>query len=104
MQILSAMPYRRAASRDGTKKGVQIDLLIQTRRSMCIVEVKRRREIGRDVIDEVAEKVRRLKRHDGISVRTALVYEGHLAAIVEADGYFDALIPFRSIMVSAVGR
>ncbi len=97
-QIVSAAPYRRAASRDGTRKGVQIDLLIQTRRSMCIVEVKRRREIGREVIDEVAEKVSRLPRRSGISVRTALVYEGQLAPIVEADGYFDAIVPFARLL------
>ncbi len=30
--------------------------------------------------------------------RTALVYEGHLAPIVEADGYFDAIIPFRRLL------
>ena len=65
---------------------------------MCIVEVKRRREIGRDVIDEVAEKVRLLPKRQGISVRTALVYDGHLAPIVEADGYFDAIVPFRSLL------
>ena len=46
---------------------------------MCIVEVKRRREIGRDVIDELAEKVRLLPKRQGVSVRTALVYDGHLA-------------------------
>ena len=97
-QILSAAPYRRQASRDGCRKGVQIDLLIQTRRSMCIVEVKRRREIGREVIDEVAEKVRRLPKRQGVSVRTALVYDGHLAPIVEADGYFDSIVPFRSLL------
>ncbi len=97
-QILSAAPYRRQASRDGVRKGVQIDLLIQTRRSICIVEVKRRREIGRDVIDEVAEKVSLLPKRQGISVRTALVYDGHLAPIVEADGYFDAIVPFRSLL------
>lgn len=97
-QILSAAPYRRAASRDGTRKGVQIDLLIQTRRSMCVVEVKRRREIGREVIDEVAEKVGRLPRRSGISVRTALVYEGQLAPIVEADGYFDTIVPFAKLL------
>ena len=97
-QIVSAAPYRRAASRDGTRKGVQIDLLIQTRRSMCIVEVKRRREIGREVIDEVAEKVSRLPRRSGISVRTALVYEGQLAPIVEADGYFGAIVPFARLL------
>ena len=65
---------------------------------MCIVEVKRRREIGRDVIDELAEKVRLLPKRQGVSVRTALVYDGHLAPIVEADGYFDALVPFRTLL------
>ena len=99
-QIISAAPYRRAASRDGSKSGVQIDLLIQTRRSMCIVEIKRRRDIGREVIDEMVEKTKRLPRRAGISVRTALVYEGHLAPIVEADGYFDAIIPFAKLLGS----
>ena len=65
---------------------------------MCLVEIKRRREIGREVIDEMAEKVQRLPRRKGVSVRTALVYDGHLAPIVEADGYFDSIIPFRSLM------
>ena len=60
--------------------------------------MKRRREIGRDVIDEVAEKVRRLHGRRGVSVRTALVYDGRLAPIVEADGYFDAIIPFRQLL------
>ena len=97
-QILSAAPYRRAASRDGSRKGVQIDLLIQTRRSICLVEIKRRREIGREVIDEMEEKVSALPRRRGISVRTALVYAGHLAPIVEADGYFDAIVPFHRLL------
>ena len=35
---------------------------------------------------------------ESVSVRTALVYEGHLAPIVEADGYFDAIIPFRRLL------
>ena len=69
-----------------------------SRRAICIVEIKRQREIGREVIDEVSEKVRRVPHRDGISVRTALVYEGHLAPIVEADGYFDAVIPFSRLL------
>ena len=95
--VLSAAPYSRAASKSG-ERGVQADLLVQTRRSMCVVEVKRQREIGRDVIDEVEEKVKRIPHRDGMSVRTALIYDGHLAPIVEADGYFDSIIPFRSLM------
>ncbi len=97
-QIISAAPYRRLASKSGSREGLQIDLLIQTRRSLCIVEMKRRREIGREAIDEVADKVRKLPRRKDVSVRTALVYEGHLAPIVEADGYFDSVIPFRRLL------
>ena len=99
-QIVSAAPYRRAASRDGRRKGVQIDLLVQTRRSICLVEIKRRREIGREVIEEMAGKVAALPRRRGVSIRTALVYEGHLAPIVEADGYFDAIVPFSRLLGS----
>ena len=99
-QIVSAAPYRRAASRDGRRKGVQIDLLVQTRRSICLVEIKRRWEIGREVIEEMAGKVAALPRRRGVSIRTALVYEGHLAPIVEADGYFDAIVPFSRLLGS----
>ena len=34
----------------------------------------------------------------GKSARTALVYDGNLAPIVEADGCFDAIIPFRELL------
>ena len=27
-----------------------------------------------------------------------MVYDGHLALIVEADNYFDAIVPFRSLL------
>ena len=96
--ITSAAPYLRKASKGPRgRKGCQIDLLIQTRRSICIVEIKRCKEIGREVIDEVDTKVRALSRRDGVSIRTALVYDGHLSPLVATDGYFDAIIPFRSL-------
>ena len=93
--VYSAAPYR-----NGGKKGtgLQIDLLLQTKRSSYIVEVKRRAEIGQEVVDEVAEKVRRLKVAAGKSIRTALVYDGHLSRTVEADGFFDAIIPFSRVL------
>ena len=92
--ITSVAPYRRAGSRDGSREGVQVDMLLQTKRTMYLIEVKRQRYIGREVIDEVEEKVRKMPCRKGVSIRTALVYEGELAPIVEADGYFDAVIPF----------
>lgn len=96
--ITSVAPYRRAGSRDGARSGLQVDLLLQTRRTAYLIEVKRKLEIGREVIGEMEEKVRLLPRRRGVSVRTALVYDGHLAPIVEADGYFDAIIPFRRLL------
>jgi len=56
------------------------------------------KEIGRGIIDEVDAKVRAIKRPPSVSIRTALVYEGHLAPIVEADDYFDAIIPIERIL------
>ena len=94
--ILSAAPFRLP----GTKKepGCQIDLLLQTRRAAVVVEVKRRREIGEEIEVEVARKVARLPVAPGVSVRTALVYDGHLAPIIHANGYFDALISSRDLL------
>ena len=97
--VTSAAPYLRKPSQSPRgAKGCQVDLLIQTRRSICFVEIKRKREIGREVIEEVDAKIRAIARPTGVSARTALVYDGHLAPIVEADGYFDSIIPFTDLM------
>ena len=76
----------------------QIDLLLQAKRFIYLVEIKRRHEIGREIMEEVDEKRRRLKLPEGVSVRTALVYDGHLAPSVEAEGYFDSIIEAKSFL------
>jgi hypothetical protein len=76
----------------------EYEILIQSRRTSYIVEIKRKNEIGRDIIEEVDAKVRCLKTRPNVSVRTALVYDGHLAPIVEADGYFDAIVPISKLL------
>ena len=97
--ITSAAPYRRKATngRSG-RKGVQIDLLIQTRKSIYIVEIKRMANIGREIVQEMDERVKAIRRPDGVSIRTAIVYEGALSPLVAADGYFDAIVPFRKLL------
>ena len=97
--VTSAGPFRRKPAKGiRGKPGCQIDLLIQTRRTIYVVEVKRMREIGRDIISEVDKKVRAIRRPAGVSARTALVYDGHLSPVAAADGYFDAIIPFRMLL------
>ena len=97
--IESAAPYRNVRKdRSGGSRGCQIDLLIQTPKTAYVVEVKRRRDLGREIIDEVDAKVRAVKWPAGTAVRTALVCEGRLSPGVEADGYFDAVVPFGRLL------
>ncbi|MBP5227259.1 MAG: AAA family ATPase [Kiritimatiellae bacterium] len=95
--ITSAAPFRRVGKKG---EGVQIDLLLQAKRFVYLIEIKRRREIGREVMDEMDEKRRRLTLPRELTVRTALVYDGHLAPSVEAEGYFDAIVESRSLLLS----
>lgn len=88
--VLSAAPYCQPSTKRG--EGCQIDLLIQTKRTLFVVEIKRKNEIDASVIDEVVAKVKRLKYSPDFSVRTALVYCGRLSRQVEAEGYFDKII------------
>ena len=95
--IESAAPYSRRRKADG-EDGLQIDLLLQTRHSNFVVEIKRKREIGREVIEEVERKISKLSTPRGKSARPVLVYDGALAPVIETDGYFDALVPFRHLL------
>ena len=66
--------------------------LIQTPSAVHVVEIKRKKEIGDEVVSEMKEKLRRLKVMRGMSVRTALVYDGMLTKSVRASGFFDAIV------------
>lgn len=95
--IESAAPYRRQRS-SSPASGVQIDFLIQTRHNNYVIEIKRQREIGREVIDEVKARLAKIRQSRGRSNRPVLVYEGHLAPIVETEGYFDSLVSLRVLL------
>jgi AAA+ ATPase superfamily predicted ATPase len=94
--ILAAAPYSQQATT--RKKGCQIDLLVRTKHSLYVVEVKHRKSIDLSVVGEVREKARRLPPTRSLSVRTALVYEGELDPRVETEGFFDFLIPFARLL------
>ena len=95
--IRSAAPFV-LKGRRGERKGLQIDLLIQTSRVAYIVEVKRRIRIGREIEREIAEKVEAFPKRRGVSIRTALVYEGELDDSVARSGAFDILLPFSRLL------
>ena len=93
--VTSAAPYLRRSGK--ATPGVQVDLLIQTPKSVYVVEIKRRMRISAAVEHEVQEKVERLRVPRGVSVRTVLVYDGALAPEVEENGYFDYLVPIERL-------
>lgn len=85
--ILSSAPFRKHG-----QGGCQIDYLIQTKRSLYVIEMKRHDTITRDVIDEVEEKVNRLQYDRKLSVRPVLVYDGHLSPSIKDENYFSLVI------------
>ena len=93
--VTSAAPYRKIGRKG---EGCQIDMLLQAKRFVYLVEIKRQREIGREVMDEVDEKLSRLRLPAGVTARTALVYDGHLAPSVESEGFFDSIVEAKSLL------
>lgn len=97
--IESAAPYANSRkSRKGGNRGCQIDLLVQTPKTAYVVEVKRKNFIDSGIEEDVRQKIKRLPVRPGMTVRPVLVYAGELAKSVEADGYFDAIIPARKLI------
>lgn len=94
--VTSAAPYYRKGRRTGD--GVQVDLLVQTGKSVCVVEIKRRKHLGEEVEREVCAKLNKLKVKRNVSRRTALVYEGELAQTVIDNGFFDFVIPASDLL------
>ena len=94
--ILSAAPYVQNPTTRAA--GCQIDLLVQTRRMLYVVEIKRREAVGEWIVAEVEDKVSRLNVQNSVSVIPVLVYDGHLSRRVPADGYFGRIISARELL------
>ena len=93
--VLSAAPF---VKKERGGEGLQIDLLIQTKRTALVVEIKRRGQIGIEVVEEIAEKVRKLQKITNLSIRTALIYVGDLHPRVEAERGIDYVIPMAELL------
>ena len=94
--VTSAAPYARRHT--ASSPGLQIDLLIQTPKSVYVVEVKRCNRIDTSIEKEIEEKVSRLGIGSDKSVRTVLVYDGKLSPEVEENGFIDFLVPFSRLV------
>ncbi len=88
--VVAASPFFRKESK--TKKGVQVDLLIQTKHALYPCEVRFRNRIEASVMDEVRDKVLALVAPTSLSIRPVLIYEGELAEPVAREDFFDHCI------------
>ena len=81
-----------------TKKlpGCQIDYMIQTRFStLYICEIKFSKDsIGKKVIEEMKEKISRLKLPKRFSIRPILIHVNGVESAMLDEGYFDKVIDF----------
>nr|HPI40318.1 hypothetical protein [Pseudobdellovibrionaceae bacterium] len=76
----------------------QIDLLIQTKNTLYVCELKARREIDISVIEEVKKKIKILKRPATLSVRSVLIYAGNLNQEIVEEDYFDEIVNFERLL------
>lgn len=95
--VLNAGPYCQRSTR--RQKGCQVDLLIRTRQSLYVLEVKFWRQVDKTILSEVRQKVERLKAPRSLSLRTGLIFQGELHPEIEPSDYFDFLIPFERLLL-----
>ncbi len=96
--VLIANTYFQTAG--ARRRGCQIDYLIQTRFSFLYAcEVKfRQGVVGTEVIEEVAEKLRRLKLPRGFSCRPVLIHVNGVSEEVVDSGYFARIIDLSELL------
>lgn len=81
------------------RQGCQIDLMILDKyQTVYLCEIKFKREIGREVINDVQEKIKRLERPKYISVRPILIYSGELSTALLQDDFFDKTFDVGSLL------
>ena len=94
--ILSAAPYSRRGTK--TREGVQVDLLLQMKSAVYVIEVKHQTRIDSSIEREMREKISRISFAGEKSKRVVLVHAGEIDAKIAEDGYFDAIVSDRELL------
>jgi hypothetical protein len=96
--IIAASPFFQKQTK--AKPGCQIDLLIETRfNTLYLGEIKfEKHPIGLSIVEEVQEKIRRLKIPKGFSIRPFLIHvNGVSDAVIESE-FFSDIIDFGQLL------
>jgi len=97
--ILSAAPYFQRKTR--RHAACQIDLLIQTKKTIYVCEVKFRKQIDASVIEDVERKIKALPGRSRYSVRPVLIYDGELAPSIKRSDAFCQLIAMADLLTAS---
>ncbi len=96
--IISVSPYFQ--KKTTKQEACQIDLLIHTKFTLYLCEIKFRRKITTSVIKEVSQKIERLRYSRSLTVRPVLIYQGELAAAIPKENFFAHLISFDELLIN----
>ncbi len=94
--IKSAGPYYQRKTQ--RTRPCQIDLLIQTKYTIYVCEVKFRKTIPKSVIADVRQKIESIKPGKGFSIRPVLIYSGTLSPSILEEQFFDEVICFEDLL------
>ncbi len=94
--IVSVSPYFQ--KKTTKQEACQIDLLIHTKFTLYVCEIKFRRKITTAVINEVSQKIERLRYPRSMTVRPVLIYQGELAPQIIRENFFSSLISFEELL------
>jgi AAA+ ATPase superfamily predicted ATPase len=98
LEILSSNPFFQTKTKG--REGCQIDYLIHTRfDTLYVCEIKfSRKPIGAAIVEEVEEKLSRLKKPKGFSVRPVLITVNEVSDELLSLRYFDKIIYFEEFL------
>jgi hypothetical protein len=91
-------------SKTTRSESCQIDLLIQTRNTLYLCELKARRQIDISVIDDVKEKIRKLKYPKSLSLKPILITAGLVDQEIAKEDFFSKIIGLNDILSARHSR
>lgn len=97
-ELLYDNPFFQTRTKE--RRGCQIDLLIQTRfNTLYLCEVKfKKGEVGSAVVEDIEEKIRRLKVPRNHSIRPVLIHVNGVTDDVAESGFFSHIIDFGQLL------
>lgn len=102
--VISDNPYFQP--RTARQEGCQIDYLIHSKfNTLHLCEIKfSRNVIDRQVLDQMRQKMKRLKIPKNFTIRPVLIYEGGLNPEIQESGFFDKIITFSDLLKAPAGE